>query len=94
MRASEDVSYRLALARGFLDEAEQDWQLKRWRSCVDNAQLAAENAGKAVLAAFGITPKTHDPVNQIASLLATRTAPPAMAAIMQDTESVAPASLC
>jgi hypothetical protein len=29
--------------------------------CVDNAQLVTENAGKSVLAAFGIVPKTHDP---------------------------------
>lgn len=34
---------------GFQAEAEQDFTLERWRSCVDNAQLAVENAGKAVL---------------------------------------------
>jgi len=42
----DEVSYRLALAKGFLTEAEQDMTLERWRSCVDNSQLAVENAGK------------------------------------------------
>lgn len=69
MSASRDVDYRIALAAGFLTEAEQDLTLERWRSCVDNAQLAVENAGKAALALFGISPKTHDPARQIATIL-------------------------
>ena len=63
------MDYRIALAAGFLAEAEQDFALERWRSCVDNAQLTVENAGKAVLALFGITPKTHDPARQVAAVL-------------------------
>ncbi len=31
MNASEDITYRLALAKGFLAEAEQDWQIERLR---------------------------------------------------------------
>lgn len=69
MNAPDEVAYRLALAKGFLTEAEQDITLKRWRSCVDNSQLAAENAGKTVLSLFGVAPKTHDPVRQISALL-------------------------
>jgi HEPN domain-containing protein len=69
MNASREVEYRLAPAEGFLKEAEQDFTLKRWRSCVDNAQLSVENAGKAALALFGIIPKTHDPARQIATIL-------------------------
>lgn len=69
MKASRDVEYRIALAVGFLAEAEQDFALERWRSCVDNAQLAVENAGKAALALFGIAPKTHDPARQLAAIL-------------------------
>lgn len=42
------MHYRLELARGFLEEALQDLELERWRSAVDGAQLAVENAGKAV----------------------------------------------
>lgn len=44
-------------------------ELKRWRSCVDNAQLAIENAGKAILALFGIAAKTHDPAQQLAAIV-------------------------
>jgi HEPN domain-containing protein len=66
---SRDVDYRIALAAGFLAEADQDFTLERWRSYVDNAQLAVENAGKAALALFGIAPKTHDPARQIATVL-------------------------
>lgn len=69
MSTSRDVDYRIALAAGFLAEADQDFTLERWRSCVDNAQLAVENAGKAALALFGIAPKTHDPARQIATIL-------------------------
>lgn len=46
VKARDEVSYRLALAEGFLAEAEQDLDLNRWRSCVDNAQLAVENAAR------------------------------------------------
>ena len=69
MSASRDTEYCIALAAGFLAEAEQDFTLQRWRSCVDNAQLAVENAGKAALTLFGISPKTHDPARQIAAVL-------------------------
>jgi len=69
VNASREIGYRLALAEGFLKEAEQDVPLERWRSCVDNAQLAVENAGKVALALFGIVPKTHDPARQIATIL-------------------------
>lgn len=72
MNALDLAHYRLRLAAGFLREAEQDFELERWRSCVDNAQLATENAGKAVLALFGVVPRTHDPAQQIAQILRDR----------------------
>ncbi len=70
MRARDEIAYRLALT-----EAEQDMELERWRSCVNNAQLVVENAGKAILAWFGAVPKTHDPAQQVAALLRTQTLP-------------------
>jgi HEPN domain-containing protein len=73
--AHEEVAYRLALAEGFLAEAEQDVTLERWRSCVDNAQLSVESAGKAVLALFGVAPKTHDPARQVAAVLRAQALP-------------------
>jgi HEPN domain-containing protein len=73
----------LALAKGFLAEAEQDMHLERWRSCVDNAQLVVENAGKAALAWFGAVPKTHDPAQQVAVVLRTQTLPDKVAEILR-----------
>ena len=69
MNTIDDVNYRLNLARGFLKEAEEDFGLKRWRSCVDNSQISVENFGKAVLMLFGLSPKTHDPARHLALLL-------------------------
>jgi len=61
MTTNEQVSYRLKLAQGFLNEARQDVDLQRWRSAVDNAQLSVENAAKAVLALLGPVGRTHTP---------------------------------
>jgi HEPN domain-containing protein len=58
---SAESLYRLRLAEGFLDEARQDLALARWRSCVDNSQLAVENAAKAILALVGPVGRTHRP---------------------------------
>jgi HEPN domain-containing protein len=69
MNCHEDVEYRLNLAQGFLQEAEEDHQLSRWRSCVANSQLSVENAGKAILMLFGVAPKTHDPAKHLATLI-------------------------
>lgn len=59
--SNREAEYRLRLAGGFLEEARQDVQLGRWRSCVDNSQVAAENAAKALLALIGPVGHTHDP---------------------------------
>lgn len=69
MNAADDIAYRLSLAKGFLNEAEQDIVLSRWRSCVDNSQLAVENAGKTALSLFGVVPKSHDPARQVSAIL-------------------------
>jgi HEPN domain-containing protein len=61
MESRRDALYRLRLAEGFLNEAEQDYGLKRWRSVVDNSQLAAENAAKAALALILPPSRVHDP---------------------------------
>jgi HEPN domain-containing protein len=61
MSTPEEVSYRLRLVLGFLEEARQDFNLRRWRSCVDNSQLATENAAKAMLALLGPVGRTHNP---------------------------------
>ncbi len=65
----EQAAYRLELARGFLEEARQDIDLERWRSAVDGAQLAVENAGKTTLALAGGIGRTHNPATQIRRLI-------------------------
>lgn len=63
------ATYRLELARGFLEEARQDVGLGRWRSAVDGSQIAVENAGKVALALFGRIGRTHNPATQIRRLI-------------------------
>jgi len=69
MTGHQDAAYRLRMAQGFLDEARQDVTLDRWRSAVDNSQLAVENAAKAVLALLGPVGRTHNPAVQIRQAL-------------------------
>ena len=83
MNAHDLIEYRARLAEGFIKEAEQDFVLERWRSCVDNAQVATENSGKAVLALFGVVPKTHDPAQQVAQVLRTRSLPSTLRELME-----------
>jgi HEPN domain-containing protein len=73
---ADDASYRLRLAAGFLDEAEDDAQRGRWRSCVDNSQLAAENAVKTYLALLGPSGRTHRPAALLRRAIADGTVPP------------------
>ncbi len=70
MTGEQDAAYRLRVAQGFLDEARQDVELGRWRSAVDNSQLAVENAAKAVLALLGPVGRTHNPAVQLRQALA------------------------
>lgn len=71
----QSVLYRLNLARGFLQEAEQDLTLHRWRSAVSNAQLVVENGLKAVIALFLPVAKTHDPARVLMELIARQQIP-------------------
>ncbi|NIW80294.1 MAG: HEPN domain-containing protein [Calditrichae bacterium] len=69
MNSNDEVQYRLKLAEGFLTEAEEDYKLKRWRSCVDNAQVSVEDSGKAILTLFGVSPKTHEPAKHLGKMV-------------------------
>jgi hypothetical protein len=69
MELHKDVDYRLELARGFLNEAEQDYSLKRWRACVSGSILVLENAGLAVLMLFGVSPMAHKPARHLSQLI-------------------------
>jgi len=69
MVGGRDAAFRLRVAAGFLAEMRQDAELSRWRSAVDNAQLAVENAAKAVLALLGPVGRTHNPAVQLRQAL-------------------------
>jgi HEPN domain-containing protein len=69
MTGYQDAQYRLKVAHGFLEECRQDVVLRRWRSAVDNAQLAVENAAKAVLGLVGPIGRTHNPAGQLREAL-------------------------
>lgn len=70
MEIRKDIAYRFLLAEGFLKEAQEDLQLKRWRSCVSGAILCIENCGIAVLMLFGVARTTHHPEKHLSQLLA------------------------
>jgi HEPN domain-containing protein len=70
MKIRNDIAYRFLLAEGFLREAEEDVQLKRWRSCVSGSILCIENCGIAVLMLFGVSKNTHHPEQHLSRLLA------------------------
>lgn len=84
MNSHKEVDYRLKLSEGFLKEAEQDFRLKRWRSCVDNAQLCVENAGKAILTLFGVSPKTHEPAKHLSLIINDETIPEDIRSMIKD----------
>ncbi len=69
MTGHQDATYRYRVAVGFLDEARQDVETKRWRSAVDNAQLAVESAAKAALALTGPVGSTHAPAARLLQAL-------------------------
>lgn len=88
MKSSRDAEFRLQLAEGFLREAEQDLELCRWRSCVDNAQMSVENSAKAVIAMRGPVPKVH----QVRSALTKLLADPTLDDVTRDIEALMDAS--
>ena len=61
--------YRLRTASEFLDTASFDFTHNQWAQCVQQAQLAVENAAKAVLACFGPIPRTHTPQDELKGIL-------------------------
>jgi HEPN domain-containing protein len=57
----DEVRYRYKPAVNYLSDAEEDLSRGRWRNAVASAQLAAENAAKAVIAVYRIPSWSHDP---------------------------------
>ncbi len=84
MALHKDIDYRLELARGFLNEAEQDYSLKRWRSCVSGSILVLENTGLAVLMLFGVSPLTHKPAGHLSQLITEGTVTKEVAELIEE----------
>lgn len=78
-----DMEFREKLARGFLVEAKQDMDLKRWRSCVDNSQLSVENAAKMAFGIFGSVAKNHRPGKALIRLIEEGRFPAALQAVAE-----------
>lgn len=86
---SSPVTYRLRLAQGFLQEAEQDASIGRWRACTAHAQLAVENALKAVIALFAPVPRTHAPADILSIMLEQGDVPQSMRGEVQELVNIA-----
>lgn len=69
MKSKEEATYRLKLARGFLEEAKKLFQAKLWRACAGSCQLAVENASKSLIALFRPVVKTHEMSELLLDLL-------------------------
>lgn len=84
MGSRKDIDYRLALARGFLEEAELDYSLKRWRASVSGSILVVENTGVAVLMLFGVSPLTHKPGRHLTQLISEGTVTEEVGALIEE----------
>ena len=69
MIARDNAAYRLELAKQHFVMAKEDLDLRRWPSTIGNAQLAVENAAKAILACFGPVPRNHDTAERLQVIL-------------------------
>lgn len=65
MEGTQGARYRLYLAELHLGAAQRLVGLEMWPTCVDNCQVVAENAAKAVLALLAPLGRTHDPGVQL-----------------------------
>lgn len=61
MDPSREVAYRKMLATSYLEESRKAFGRGDWRGAVAHAQLAAENAAKAVISLYGVPSWSHDP---------------------------------
>jgi len=64
-----EVKYRYRLAVEHLERAERLFSLKDWVGTVSASQLAVENFAKAVIEVFEVPTWSHDPSNQLNSLI-------------------------
>ena len=64
-----EIKYRLKLASEHLQRAERLFNLGDWAGTVSSSQIAVENFAKAVIAVFEVPTWSHDPLEQLKSLI-------------------------
>ena len=64
-----EVKYRYRLGVEQLERAERLFSLGDWVGTVSSSQLAVENFAKAVIAVFDVPTWSHDPSDQLNSLV-------------------------
>ena len=64
-----ELKYRLALANEHLRRAEMYCQVSDWAGCVHYSQLSIENFAKALISMYEVPTWSHDPSNQLLTLL-------------------------
>ena len=64
-----ELEYRLALANEHLRRAEMYCQVSDWAGCVHYSQLSIENFAKALISMYEVPTWSHDPSNQLLTLL-------------------------
>ncbi len=64
-----EVKYRYELANEHLSRAERYYELDDWAGCVHSSQLAVENFAKAIIAIYQVPTWSHDPSNQLMSII-------------------------
>lgn len=62
---TREMEYRAELARRYLTDAEERFHSNDFKGCVQNCQLAAENAAKAVIATRRTPSWGHDPSSEL-----------------------------
>jgi len=84
MVLKQNVEYRFELARGFLNEAEQDYSQKRWRACVAASIMVIEDTGLIVLMLFGVSSFTHKPGVHLSQLISEGTVADEIALLVKE----------
>lgn len=83
MNSKKSSHYRFRLAEGFLKETKQDYELSRWRACLDNAQRVIENSVKGIIAIVEPVEKTHRPAQQLKRLVKEKRYPKSILKIIE-----------
>ena len=61
----DEVLYGGELAKKYLEDAQEAYRREDWRGSVASAQLATENAAKAIIAIYRTPSWSHDPSDKL-----------------------------